>query len=370
MATGFQTYQTVKNYDDALGRHGQWVRWMKGTKCPCISGTYKQPNPRCTKCYGKGFLYRNPDEFIVLQEIVKYAGGGMYVPKNTPVTSVVTIKHGADSLTLSSSQPADGSYIATDAPYLKPSNRVKADYKYSPVVTVTDEDSEVAGTNFLRTTGTQFTTYGKEFEGSIDSVTKVYNATKDENYTVSSFSKEYIYLASMGTWESGDVLEVSYTYVKPFYFVIHSVSPRMRYERPYVMESADAVLLAPSWYKLSAEDMFTALAQEDVGRVVINPQARTGNDIINNVFDLSRVPYMVDVNGVEYVEGTNFVITNRNEIKWLTTKPAVNYTVEYLYHPAYVGIGNMSTVRNAENKIFANRINLKLWQGASEGMKI
>jgi hypothetical protein len=368
VAAGFQTFQTVKNYDDALGRHGQWVRWLKGSKCACVHGIQKQPDPQCNLCDGKGFVYRNPDEFTVLQENLKYGGSGIYYPLQTPVVSIQSITHQGVDLTLSGSQPADGSYIAIDFPYLKPYNRVKCDYTYSSKTSVTDENSEVIADNILRTVATRFTEKGKTFEGSVFSVSKVYNATKDENYTVSSFSKEFIYLVDMGTWASGDVLEVSYTYIHPFYFMMHTVSEKMRYEKSYILESADAILVAPSWFTLSADDLFTALAQEAVGRIIINPTARTGNDIIENVFDLASVPYVMDKNGVSYKEGTNFVVTNRNELKWITSKPTVNYSVEYLHHPTFRGLGEMSTVRNAENKVFANRINVKLWQGASEGM--
>jgi hypothetical protein len=369
MAAGFQTFQTVKNYDDALGRHGQWVRWLKGTACPCVDKFTSQPDPRCSFCKGRGFVYRNPDGIQVLQENAKHDGSGNVYPKNTPITSVLSVTHQGSELSLSSTQPADGGYVKLEPPYLKPYQRIKLDYVYSPEKSIDDENSEVIDTNLIRTVSTRFTDKGKAFTGSIERVTKVYNVSRDENYTVSFFARDFIYLQSMGSWESGDVLEVSYVYVSLFYFVISGVTPKMKYDRAYIMENADAILIAPSWIILTADDLFTAMAQEVSGRAIVNPGVSSGNDSVVNVFDMSRVTYLLDNNHVEYTQGINFEVVERNQIKWITTKPTVPYVIEYLYHPTYRAIGDMSTVRNAENKHFANRINVKLYNGSAEGIK-
>lgn len=371
MASGFQTYQTSSNYDSALGRHGQWVRWLKGSICPCANVYSKQPDPQCSLCKGRGYLYRNPDNLIVNEEKLKYISPGKYALNHYPLTDIISIKRQNIDISYPEiSLQIGNNYISINPPYYKPYQQLIANYEFTPKATVEGENSEVIGENTLRTIASRFTEKGKEFESSIDTVSRVYNVTKEENYTVSTFAKDYIYLSSMGNWEPGDVLEVDYTYVYPFYFIISGVTAKMKYDKPYIMDEADAILVAPSWAKLSSDDFYTALSQELYSRVIVNPSSSLGNDIIKNVFDLSRILHLEDTLGNEYKEGTNFVIYDRNQIKWITVKPATNYALEYAYHPTYKAIGNMATVRNAENKEFVNKINIKLFNGANEALVI
>ena len=191
----------------------------------------------------------------------------------------------------------------------------------------------------------------------------MYNATKDETYTVSSFLKEYITLESMGTWVSGDTLEVDYTYVKPFNFMLVGVTPRIRYEQPYVLDEADAILITPYWAKPGPDDLFTALAQELMGRSVINPTSTSGNDVVNAYYDLSTLLRVIDKSGTYYTVGTgkDVEIYGRNELKWNVTKPAVPYTAQFTYHPTVTALTALPTLRNSENKAFVNRTSVRMF---------
>jgi len=243
------------------------------------------------------------------------------------------------------------------------------DYQYDPDNSVIDEDSEVYGTSILRTVATRFSERGKNFEGSIKTVSRVYNVDKEETYTVISAFKEYIYLTGMGTWESGDVLEVDYIYQKPFNFLLVGITPRMRYEQPYVLEDADAVLITPYWAQVAPDDMLTAMAIEQIGRTVVNPNVIAGTvDEIISYYDLSRLLRVIDEAGVEYTvgPGKNVEIFERNQLKWNITKPAVKYTAQFTYHPTYSALSAMHTLRNAENKAFVNRISVKQFDRVSD----
>lgn len=364
MSDQFRTFQTVRRYEEALARHGQWLRWTQAITCPCVNSNTMQPDPRCSVCKGRGKIYRTPEQFNLFNEIVRHDGAGRVYPTYTPIVDgSVTVYRKNVALPLSSTQPADGSYVQLDPPYPKRYEVLTIDYIFSPIDSVTDEDSEVYGTNVLRTTGSRFVEKGKAFEGSVVSVSRVYNVTKDETYTVVEAIKEYIYLTDMGTWASGDVLEVDYTYVKPFDFMLTGVTGRLRYEQPYVLDDADAILVTPYWAQPAPDDLFTAMAQEQIGRAIIDPTTSAGNDTVSAYFDLSRLLRVIDRNGNDRTvgPGNDVEVYGRNELKWNVSKPAIPYVVQFTYHPTYTALTNLHTLRNSENKAFVNRVSVKMF---------
>lgn len=331
-------------------------------QCPCVNQTTGQPNLSCNLCKGRGRIYKNPGPFRIKQEIVPHDNSGRVFVKNTPVVDgTVTVYRQGNTLTLAGTQPSDRSYIQLQSPYPRNYQRIRADYDYTPIVSVTDENSEVYGTNTLRVIAARFATEGREFEGSIDQVTRVYNATKDETYTVELAQKEFIHLEDMGTWTSGDTLEVDYTYLKPFDFLLHSISQRRRYESNYVIDQADATLVTPYWAQIAPNDLITALAVEIPAYSVIDPTHSGGNDEIGDYYDISRITDVIDSNGTSHTVGVDLELYGRNEIRWISPKPTVRYSVHFLYHPTYVALTSYDTARHSENKSFVNRTNVMLF---------
>lgn len=359
--TQFRTYQTVDRYEEALNRHKQWVRWTRSVPCACLNQQTRQPNPKCTNCYGRGQIYRTPGPQAIINERVKHDYHGRCYIKYPPFSGTPQIFLRGATLPLGS-QPADKSYIQLAAPYPREYEPLYANYLYNPINYVVAEDSEVVASNTLRVIAPRFTDIGKDFEGSLDGVSRVYNKTKLETYTVSSFGKEYIYLSDMGTYAGTDVLEVDYSYVEPFPFMLIQVSMKMRYERAYVLEDADAVLITPYWAKTSPQDLFTALAAEQYGSAVIDPTHSVGNDVVSNYYDLARLMEVIDADGIVYTVGVgnNVELFGRNELKWNIAKPRVRYTATFHYHPTYVALHNVPTLRTSENKSFVNRVSVKL----------
>jgi hypothetical protein len=356
----FPTLQTVENYETTLARHGQWVRWMRGTVCPCI-GTVGSPDPDCNICKGHGKTYRVPGQFRIIRETLKHDGFGRCYPKNAgfDITAVVVMDRFGNSQALAGTQPVDGSYVQLSGSP-KRWEKLMIDYTFSPIISIVNENSPVVLPNTLRAIGSTFVDKSKTYEGTLVAVTRVYNVTKDETYTVDRISKEFITLRDMLTWESGDTLGVDYTYIRPFNFVVFNVSQKMRYESGYVLPDADAVMVAPYWADLAPEDVFTMMAGEQIASTVISP-AVGSVDTIQNVFDLSTIEHIIDRDGVIY-SPPSVQIVERNKIKWLIAKPAVPYTVQYSYHPTFTGMMNFDSLKNAENKRFVNRMNLKSYE--------
>jgi hypothetical protein len=166
----------------------------------------------------------------------------------------------------------------------------------------------------------------------------------------------------MGTYISGDVLEVDYEYQAPYQFLLHSVSTKIRYESAYVLDQADAVLQSAYYYDIRPNDLVTSLAMELPGYTVVDPliTGSSYNDIIADVFDMARITGIVDLTGVEYNINTDVELVGRNEIKWNVPKPTVRYTAQYMYNPTFVGLTTYDTARFSENKSFVNRINVMM----------
>jgi hypothetical protein len=365
--TQFRTFQTVRYYEEALARHGQWCRWLKVLTCPCVTKGTGQADLQCTLCGGRGKIFRNPGPFTIQQEIARHDGNGKVYPKNTPIIDgTITVWKSGTSLSLGT-QPGDGSYIQLATPFPRNYERIRVDYQFNPTISVIDENSEVYDTNTLRVIAARFVDKGQDYEGSIDSVSRVYNVDKAETYTVTLAQKEFIYLENMGTWADGDVLQVDYVYLQPFDFLLHSISSKRRYESAYIQDQADATLVSPYWAQIAPNDIITSLSAKLPAYAVIDPAATgaAGNDVVVNYYDLSDLTHCIDVSGAQYVVGTDLVLYGRNEIQWLTTKPTVKYTVHFRYHPTFTGLTTYDTARNSENKSFVNRTNVMLYDKVS-----
>lgn len=366
----FQTFQTVARYESALARHGQWMRWMRGMTCPCIRSTTGQADPHCGLCKGRGRIYRTPGDMHVLGEAGSMDAQGKVRVAYKPVTGGITGYHQGTALTLGT-QPADGSYIQFAPPFLRPWMRVIFNYSFSSDVSVVDENSDVVAANVLRTVATRFSDKGKTFEGSIRSVSRVYNVTRSLTYVVTAAHKEFIYLSAMASWVPGDVLEVDYVYVRPFSFILVGVTQKIQWQQPYVMEDADAILMTPYWAKVGPDDLVTMMAGESIGRCVVDPGLTVGNDELRGYHDVSSLMHVISLAGAEYTvgPGKNVELAERNELRWNVAKPAVQYVVMFTYHPTFVGLSQMGMVRNAENKAFINRISVKQFDRPSEEME-
>jgi len=366
----FQTYQTIQRYEDALQRHAQWVRWVSGIVCPCLTPETGQPDPHCPTCKGRGKIYTSPGKLRLLNDLVKHDENGRVYPKKTPiVVGSATVCRAGVPLPLASVQPADGSYVQlANFPYPKVYEILTMDCDYDPDISVVAENSTVYGTNVLRVIAPLFSDKGKQFEGSIKTVTRVRNVTRSLTYTVVSSFKVYIHLLAMPSWVSGDILEVDYVYQKPFEFMLTGISPKMRYNQPYVLEQADATLVTPYWAQVAPDDLFTTMAVEQTGRAVLQPTLTAGNDIISAYYDLSRLLRVIDATGREYSTGVgkDVELYGRNELKWNITKPAVALTAQFTYHPTYIALEQMHTLRNSENKAFVNRIGVRQFDHVHE----
>jgi hypothetical protein len=361
--------QTRDAYERVLSHHGQWFRWTKGFLCPCLSEVTQQPDPQCNVCGGRGFIYRNPRSFKILYEFPRHdVLGRVYLEYplwNNDINSVEVRDKNGNVMPLGV-QPPDYSYIqlaGSSFPY--PFEPMTARYEAALLLNAVGENSEVVATNTLRPAGPQkLTEEGKIVSGAVELVTRVYNASRGETYTVSSINKDYVYLTSMGTWQAGDTLEVDYSYTPPLSLVMYGISQKMRWERSYIADEANAVLVTPYYLRPRPEDLFTALSQEQGAEEIIDP-APLGNDVLHRFFDVASIEAVIRKDGYQYDPVADVRLFGRNELQWITTKPTQRCVVVLTYHPTYRGLSNLPSVRNSENKSFAIRTSVVMFDRVS-----
>jgi hypothetical protein len=361
--------QTRDAYERVLAHHGQWFRWVKAFLCPCLDEISAQPNPQCTICGGRGFIYRNPRHVTINQEYPRHDNiGRVYLEWpvwNNDLTSLTIRDKNGDVITLGS-QPPDHSYIQL-ATWPKPYEPITAEYEAGLLRSVTNEDSEVvsSASNILRTLAPRVFTGSKYVSGSVEAVTRVFNVTKSESYAVTSINKDFIYLQTMGLWALGDVLQVDYTYVLPQNLVMYGVSQKMKWEKSYVGQDASAVMVSPYYLRPGIDDIFTALSQEQVEEEIIDPTKTVGNDILSRFFDVGNISEVIRADGYQYDPVADVELFGRNEIHWKISKPNMKCMVRFNYHPSYRGLANPSSIRFSENKTFAVRTSMAMFDKVS-----
>ena len=368
----FLTFQTVQRYEAALLRHAQFCRWVKVYKCPCVTTGTNQPKVNCPVCKGRGEIYKSPGPFKIIDEMVSHDEFGRIYIKNKnyiPGTMVVwqTVANGVQApLKLDVNQPSDRSYIQLAYPYPRPYERLYANYHFDPNIQITNGKGTLVREDVLTVVPDDLAVLfkGRDYFGSISAVSRVHNATKGVDYAVTGFAKQYIYLADAGANNPAlsDILEINYIYQAPYPFLVHSVSTKLRYESSYIIDQADAVVQSAYYYDIAPDDLITALGMEIPGYSIIEPSV-TGpdeTDSIGDVFDVARLTGIVDENGVEHNVYTEVELVGRNEIRWLTSKPVVRYTVKFMYNPTFIGLTTYDTARFSENKAFVNRLNVMI----------
>lgn len=367
-ATPWQfTRQTVAKYEAAIHRHGQAVRWIQSILCPRIQAGMNQHDPTCPICNGRGRIYELVQTIQIFQEIGSQETPGQLTVAHAPITGNPLVWHQKQTIPISVTQPSPWNYIAFDPPYPEIWNTLLVDYQFSPLVTVTGENSQVVGTNTLQTIATRQISVGQDYSSTIDSVISVQNVTHPATYTVASTSRDFIFLSGMPGYVSGDTLSVNYTYVIPYNFVITGMNMKMEWLSPYEMENADALLIAPGWAKISSGDLFTPLSAVQNDSQIIDPR-QTGPsamDTVKNVFDIKSISQIILYTGVA-ANPSDYQLFGRNQINWISNKPTQPYTVQYQFNPTFVALPNIQSLRYAENKVLANRTILKNYNKASQ----
>jgi hypothetical protein len=349
MAVGLSVYQTVKTYEDALDRHGQYVRWYSSSPCYCLSSN-GEADPHCTKCKGRGYRYFPVTTRGRLER--KMSMGDNILTTDYEISSINSMYKGnlssvsynsfsGKTITLSSSRNK-GEYIYIDY-------EEKNELNYSGTdVTSLDSDS------ILKVGFPAIETINGSFKGEIVSISAVTNVTQGSNIEVISYRDDLIKIDENNIPLQTDVIQVNCVYVNPVKVLISNVKYKTFKGNEIVpTDQAEVQVTVPGTLEIGRGDIFSLLKAEQKGSFVGRWDS-SGEDFYQApFFDIAELLRIEDSTGLI----TDAVIQNNNEILF-TTKPTGNFSCLLKYRPSFM-IDENPDPRNAENKIFPRKSKLK-----------
>jgi hypothetical protein len=197
----------------------------------------------------------------------------------------------------------------------------------------------------------------------ITSVSSIEDAA-GKAYTVIDYAADKIIIdITTSAPATGAAMVVSGVYMPPYKIAVlnQAMSPM---DQKYIQDvGGDALAIFPFAYKVSEQDLIQLWAGTQIKKHILAKRAGD-TDVLPDLF-VSRIVLLADKT-MTYVEGTDFVVWNRNTIRWLTTnRPAsgANYSIEYAANLAYKVISQLPNVRASENKRFPSRVAIKLQSG-------
>ena len=343
-----------QNYHALISRHGQPVRWMKARPCTCIMRN-NRPDPNCNVCGGDGWQYDYPRSVIesdyarVTEENVITLPDGYHPVAIHAVWDTFGVEYAVDSF-------SERDIVISGA-------RVPEHY----------EILEVSFTNSFEIEDGLTGIY--QGSGVID-VPDLYTQTPHGTYprfitevvsgaTPISFGDARIQIDPGDPEPAGGTeyhlrLRVSSAHT----FVVISQSIRRVDQQWLQAIGGDALAVVPSSIDVGPNDVMTPLIAEVVDRV--NLTRRNGDFDTLPAYYVKRVQRINTQHDV-YVQGTDYVMWGRNQIKWIVTPPdsGAMISVEYVYSPTYRVLQEQPNTRSSEGQLLPKRIGLKLMTGRS-----
>ncbi|KKL22964.1 hypothetical protein LCGC14_2430130 [marine sediment metagenome] len=337
--------QNVSLYEEALARHGQFIRWYSNISCWC-SDDNGRPDPQCKVCHGRGNRYYPVKQ---IRRIDRGLGSGsttISVKENIKSINKVftpgnvTIPHSSFSgkvITLSSVLKEGKYFLADYMEDLEVSYNGTAAYEGRGIIRV-----PVVGTS---------TIHG-DFTGEIIEVTSITNTTRSETMNAVSFWEDLILTDSYA--EVTDEITVVCKYIKPVKFLISGIKSKIKYEMSRAGITANLQATFPGYYTVGSGDMITLLKAEQKASVV---GIASGDFHPLPFFHVSSIVRIEDEVGAI----TDAVIVRNNEIKWGSRIPNDKFAVSVMFNPTFVVLDDLPDLRYAENKVFPKRVYLKKW---------
>lgn len=386
-----------KKYEGLIVRHGQWTRWMSARKCTCILAS-NRPDPRCTRCRGLGWRYSfQTDEEDVAVEAQIVDANTIELPYEVEASRVTLIQDGAR--TVYHLAEAYGRWIRVAETF--PDNRgmVYVSVLKSRIASMEGPIGIYMGHGLVQIDSFEYQNPWARVPIDIVSVNRVATLTGIP-FEVSEFAVDKIMLNRAEVFdggESGTVYEneldggesdaefdaivdggrsviepnigerlfVSLTYMPPYRIAIINQAISEMDQRSLQEVGGDAMALFPYSYKVSEQDVITSWASSQVRKRILR-KAAGDVDVLPDLF-VSGILHLEDANR-EYLEGTHFVVWDRNTIRWIVaaaSRPAegANFSIEYAANATYRVVRQFPNIRASEDKRFPQRVGVKLEAG-------
>ena len=359
-----------------LERHGQWVRVLQTRACPCI--TNGKEELFCPVCEGLGFLYsfqrnlRIVEEPHTLHEKNNRIMTDLYPIRNVEKVTKILNKIQGGNVNYQIAKFDDKYIEITGANLPLKHEKILVTYEYDRWNNVYNEHPIVENPYTLHVRECKIDTTlnqnPQEIYGDITEVFRVFNRTKNWNYTVEHFFKQTILLdkkiPNTPAIEPGDIIEVDYSYCPTLLITSQSLQSSDNVQQKWFnIAVGDVEASFPYQIQLKKGDLVTFLFAE---KPVDEIYSKNGADIdVLNSFDVSKIlEDIIDAEGKVYKDKIDFFLYDYNKIKWIGNRPApgVKFSVIYTARPTYVVFDKEPESITSENKQFPKRAQLRLYQ--------
>jgi len=356
MPKGVSVFLTRSEYENLIIQHGQFVYWKPTMPCPCTDSESESPNPDCKICAGRGHRYYDQNEFkIIHEELIMNRDEG-----KTLYGDILSVdKVYVDGM---NAECFYGNQIIFDQVPANKGQKVYVDYTYTNKVKATAVQGVYRGNGIVEFPTLTFTTkHGLICAYDIMSATDITNDTQASDEVI--YADGYKNFINIDTTyagnitEVGDVITATVEYVKPQLMHIVGITPKMRYENSFILEQADAQLTVPNHLNISKGDVFTLALSEQPFSLV-----KSFHDEVDELahYDVSRIEKVITEEGVDLINGTDFILIGRDKIKWLNSELLLgSYSMRYMYRTMFQALQDMPSIRYGENQPLPRRINLR-----------
>lgn len=363
------------NYEALIERHGQWVRYRRAIRCPCMDRGTGAPNTQCPICHGEGWVY-NAQKSIQCFTTVMYKGGGDGIYIGADYSGDTLYRVYDSEGTIYSGARKEGEYILLNASL--PNKGVYITVELTrPLITTKVVECTPIGEGFYNTPAPTarrtIDNYSYSVPYDIVGISSLKDTsgntipTKGIIYNASSFYIPPIDNSTLGgTSDPIDpgmsmptpytvplIAEVSYT--PPATFLVLQQGLSRSDIAQMEVAGGDAYITAPYGYDISEKDIITVLSGAYIKKAIL----------VRGTLPYDILPsYSVD--SIDNIVGdapyTDYTLVLGNRILWGNNAPreGEHYSISYRVLPTYRIVRAIPQIRSSENQHMPRRAIVKL----------
>jgi hypothetical protein len=366
------------NYEALIERHGSWIRWRQGIKCPCAQRDTMQPDPHCPRCAGTGVFFTYQKDVVVTQTVGVNDDSGIIEVQAEYEAAALDVVYDYNG----KKYPAEknGVFISLENP------PQKGTYLYVVMIMETtrrlaEAACENAGGGYYRINGLRSRRAGidglyQTAPGDILKIGKIVDAAGHE--FESGELRADMFTVKIPPVPEGDLpVEIvepisvqGVEYVPPFLFALLSQNLSDADAEEVVKAKGDAMCTFPYNCDVGDEDVLTVLAGTYTQKEVLG-RVDAEYDVIGAYFVMD-ISSCIGVNR-EYRKGTDFILAGTNRIKWLCSDAPEHgeaYSITYQVCPTYKVAKAIPQVRTSENQRLPKKAVVKLYSTYGEKRRV
>ncbi len=368
----FDISNDPETFIQLINKKGILSRILSTRKCPCQT-TSGSPNMYCNLCFGDGQIYEYQRQLFQQDEDSDKSHDGTTIrPFRIPLLKPVKVER-----LLAECQGGIKEYPIisfTDEeikiePGIDPVlhyEKLRVSYYFDRFTFVENELPVIEG-RVITTINTRYNDEHKSsnffnVHGDIVQVEKVEDIKTGHIYSNFTFRKNRIFISDNEPEPTPQNTSVTYYYCPPAKILTADVETEEKKEDRWqnVLIEGNCRMALEPWFELSQGDLITLLTPTLYKNEILT---HTQNDKLHE-FDIDHISNIIfDQDGNEYINGSDFILTNFRDILWLGNEPDIGkqLSIRYGYHPTFSVWINNPQPNTLENKLYPIIVYSKYW---------